>query len=79
MFSREAFLCLPYFDHMHRFLPALFLRGGYMVESVEVNHRPRVRGKSKYGVHNRLWAGIVDLMGVYWLIRRSRLPEVTEE
>ena len=79
VFSREAFLRLPYFDHMHRFLPALFLREGFMVESVEVNHRPRLRGRSKYGVHNRLWAGIIDLLGVYWLIRRSRLPEVTEE
>ena len=79
VFSREAFLLLPYFDHMHRFLPALFLRGGYGIESMEVNHRPRSRGKSKYGLHNRLWAGIIDLLGVYWLLHRSRLPEVVED
>jgi dolichol-phosphate mannosyltransferase len=79
LFSREAFLLLPYFDHMHRFLPALFLREGYTIESVEVNHRPRNRGESKYGIHNRLWAGIIDLLGVCWLMRRSRLPEVLED
>jgi dolichol-phosphate mannosyltransferase len=79
VFSREAFLLLPYFDHMHRFLPALFLRGGFAIESIEVNHRPRNRGKSKYGLHNRLWAGIIDLLGVWWLLRRSRLPEVIED
>jgi dolichol-phosphate mannosyltransferase len=78
VFSREAFLLLPYFDHMHRFLPALFLRVGYSIESVEVNHRPRNRGESKYGIHNRLWSGIIDLLGVCWLMRRSRLPEVLE-
>jgi dolichol-phosphate mannosyltransferase len=79
VFSREAFLLLPYFDHMHRFLPALFLRGGFAIESIEVNHRPRNRGKSKYGLHNRLWAGIIDLLGVYWLLRRTTLPEVVED
>jgi dolichol-phosphate mannosyltransferase len=79
VFSREAFLLLPYFDHMHRFLPALFLRGGFAIESIEVKHRPRNRGKSKYGLHNRLWAGIIDLMGVWWLLRRTRLPEVIED
>jgi dolichol-phosphate mannosyltransferase len=79
LFSREAFLLLPYFDHMHRFLPALFIRGGFAIESVEVNHRPRNRGTSKYGIHNRLWSGIIDLLGVCWLMRRSRLPEVLED
>jgi dolichol-phosphate mannosyltransferase len=79
LFSREAFLLLPYFDHMHRFLPALFLRVGYSIESVEVNHRPRNRGASKYGIHNRLWSGIIDLLGVFWLMRRSRLPEILED
>ena len=79
VFSREAFLLLPYFDHMHRFLPALFLRGGFAIESIEVNHRPRNRGKSKYGLHNRLWAGIIDLLGVCWLLRRTTLPEVVED
>jgi dolichol-phosphate mannosyltransferase len=79
VFSREAFLQLPCFDHMHRFLPALFLRGGFAIESIEVNHRPRNRGKSKYGIHNRLWAGIIDLLGVYWLLRRLRRPQVIED
>jgi len=74
VFRRDVFLELPYFDHMHRFLPALFLRAGGSVRSVAIGHRPRVRGRSKYGVHNRLWVGIVDLFGVRWLIRRSRVP-----
>ena len=78
LFPRELFLELPYFDHMHRFLPALVRRAGGEVVSVEVNHRPRTRGRSKYGVHNRLWVGLVDLAGVLWLMRRSRLPEVEE-
>jgi len=78
VFSREAFLALPVFDHMHRFLPALVQRGGGEVVSVEVNHRPRTRGASKYGVHNRLWVGLVDLLGVMWLQRRARRPAVTE-
>jgi len=76
VFRREDFLELPYFDHMHRFLPALFKRLGGTVLSVDVSHRPRVSGKSKYGIGNRLWAGIVDLIGVAWLLRRSKLPEV---
>lgn len=78
LFGREIFLSLPYFDHMHRFLPALVQREGGRVISVEVNHRPRVRGVSKYGVRNRLWVGIVDLCGVLWLQRRSRLPAIIE-
>jgi len=78
LFSREIFLELPYFDHMHRFLPALVLRAGKKVQSVEVNHRPRNRGVSKYGVHNRLWTGIVDMLGVLWLQRRGKRPEITE-
>ncbi|MGA7949312.1 MAG: glycosyltransferase family 2 protein [Thiobacillaceae bacterium] len=76
LFSRETFLALPNFDHMHRFLPALVLRNGGAVISVPVNHRPRERGDSKYGIHNRLWVGIVDLFGVAWLQRRVRLPEL---
>ena len=71
VFEREAFLALPHFDHMHRFLPALFLRAGGRVVSVEVGHRPRARGVSHYGMWNRLWVGIVDLFGVWWLIRRK--------
>ncbi len=69
---RQAFLDLPFFDHMHRFLPALIERGGGTVVSVEVGHRPRLRGQSKYGVHDRLWVGITDLCGVLWLKRRAK-------
>jgi dolichol-phosphate mannosyltransferase len=71
LFEREAFLAVPHFDHMHRFLPALFLRAGGRVVSVEVGHRPRTRGQSHYGLFNRLWVGIVDLFGVLWLIKRG--------
>ena len=71
LFEREAFLALPHFDHMHRFLPALFLRAGGRVVSVEVSHRPRERGSSHYGMWNRLWVGIVDVLGVWWLISRK--------
>ena len=78
LFEREAFLELPYFDHMHRFLPALFQRAGWQVRSVPVNHRPRTRGVSKYGMWNRLWVGIVDLRGVGWLIRRAKRTAVEE-
>ena len=78
LFEREAFLDLPYFDHMHRFLPALFQRAGWQVRSVPVNHRPRTRGVSKYGMWNRLWVGIVDLRGVGWLIRRAKRTAVEE-
>jgi dolichol-phosphate mannosyltransferase len=78
LFRREVFLALPYFDHMHRFLPALIQRHGGATVSVEVNHRPRERGRSNYGLHNRLWVGIVDLVGVMWLQRRARRPEITE-
>lgn len=76
VFSRDTFLRLPYFDHMHRFLPALVQRHGGRVVSVIVNHRPRERGASKYGLHNRLWVGIVDLFGVSWLMRRAKHPVV---
>jgi dolichol-phosphate mannosyltransferase len=72
LFEREAFLALPHFDHMHRFLPALFLRAGGRVVSVPVGHRPRLRGRSHYGLFNRLGVGIVDLFGVMWLMRRRR-------
>ncbi len=72
LFPRDAFLELPRFDHMHRFLPALFQRHGARVISVPVNHRPRLRGTSKYGMLNRLWVGIVDILGVMWLRRRYK-------
>lgn len=76
LFPRDAFLDLPYFDHMHRFLPALFQRRGGVVRSVPVSHRPRRGGRSHYGVHNRLWVGLVDLCGVVWLLRRGHRPHV---
>ena len=74
LFPREAFLALPFFDHMHRFLPALMRRGGSEVVSVPVRHRERRHGRSHYGIRNRLWAGIVDMLGVLWLQRRSKRP-----
>ncbi len=78
VFTREAFLDMPRFDHMHRFLPALMIRRGGRVVSVPVNHRPRERGASKYGVMNRLWVGIVDLFGVRWLQKRASVPQVEQ-
>jgi dolichol-phosphate mannosyltransferase len=69
---RDVFMDLPRFDHMHRFLPALFLRAGARVVSVPVAHRPRERGTSKYGLFDRLWVGIVDIFGVMWLRRRAK-------
>jgi dolichol-phosphate mannosyltransferase len=74
LFSRAAFLDLPTFDHMHRFLPPLFMKQGRTVISVEVNHRPRERGTSKYGTWDRAWAGLWDLLGVAWLQKRSKYP-----
>lgn len=71
VFPRALFAILPRFDHMHRFLPALAQRSGAASISVAVNHRPRLHGQSKYGIGNRLWVGIVDLMGVMWLRRRA--------
>ncbi len=76
--ARAAYLELPCFDHMHRFLPALVQRNGGATLSVEVNHRPRTRGTSNYGLFDRLWVGIVDLCGVLWLKRRAKRPEVRE-
>ncbi|MDX1569101.1 MAG: glycosyltransferase family 2 protein [Xanthomonadales bacterium] len=70
IFRRDDFMVMPQFDHMHRFLPALFVREGMRVINVPVNHRPRTAGKSKYGVGNRLWVGIVDLLGTRWLLKR---------
>jgi dolichol-phosphate mannosyltransferase len=70
VFYREDFLELPAFDHMHRFLPALMQRHGGKIHCVPVNHRPRLRGTSKYGIGNRLWVGITDLFGVMWLQKR---------
>lgn len=72
VFRRELFLALPYFDHMHRFLPALAQREGAVVVSVPVGHRARAHGRSKYGINDRLWPGLMDLVGVHWLVRRDR-------
>ena len=71
LMHRATFMRLPWFNHMHRFLPALYQRAGARVISVPVRHRPRTRGTSKYGLRNRLWVGIVDLFGVRWLILRN--------
>lgn len=78
LFRRDVFLDLPYFDHMHRFIPALVKRNGGVVLSVAVNHRSRERGRSHYGTLDRLWVGIWDLLGVMWLRRRTRTPVVEE-
>lgn len=78
-FRREAFLRLPYFDHVHRYLPALMLREGYEVAFEDVGHRARGGGRSKYTNLGRLWDSLSDLLGVMWLNRRARDPgEVTE-
>ena len=78
LFERAAFLDLPYFDHMHRYLPALMLRAGWQVKSVPVNHRARGAGQSKYNNLNRALVGIADLRGVAWLIKRSKRTGVEE-
>ena len=79
-FRRDVFLALPYFDGLHRFLPALVRREGYDIGYVDVVDRPRASGVSNYGMWDRLWIGILDLAGVWWLIRRKkRIPEVSEE
>ncbi len=74
VFYRQTFMDLPWFDHMHRFLPSLVQRGGGRVLSVEVRHRPRRHGKSHYGTLDRLRVGVVDLLGVAWLQRRYKIP-----
>jgi dolichol-phosphate mannosyltransferase len=76
LFNKAAFLDLPYFDHMHRFLPALIKRAGGQIRSVHVSHRNREFGKSNYGTLDRLMVGIVDLFGVAWLQRRAKLPVI---
>jgi dolichol-phosphate mannosyltransferase len=78
-FRREVFLALPYFDALHRFMPALVKREGFRVVHVDVIDRPRLAGRSNYGFFDRLWVGIMDLVGVWWLIRRRRrLPAARE-
>jgi dolichol-phosphate mannosyltransferase len=78
-FRREVFLMMPYFDGLHRFLPALARREGYDIAYVDVTDRPRRSGVSNYGFFDRLWIGIMDLAGVWWLIRRKKpTPAATE-
>lgn len=77
-FRRDGFLALPYFDHMHRYLPALFARDGWRVAHVDVGHRPRGAGTSNYSNLQRGLVGIVDLMGVAWLRRRRKKTVATE-
>jgi len=79
VFSREAFLRLPFFDHVHRYIPALMLREGYATEFCDVNHRHREFGVSKYTNFGRLMVSIADLRGVMWLNRRARNPEGWDE
>jgi dolichol-phosphate mannosyltransferase len=79
VFRREAYLALPYFDALHRFMPALMKREGFGVAHVDVVDRPRHAGRSNYGLFDRLWVGILDLAGVWWLIRRRRRVPVAQE
>ncbi len=74
VFYRESFLRLPFFDHMHRFIPALMHREGFAMEFLDVSHRPRTHGRSKYGVFDRLLVSVSDVLGVMWLNRRCRRP-----
>lgn len=76
LFPRATFLSLPWFDHAHRFIPALVKGRGGNIAIVEVNHRPRTAGLSKYTAWNRGWAGIVDMIGVMWLLHRTRVPRI---
>ena len=77
-FPRAVYLDLPYFDALHRFMPALVRRDGYAISLVNVVDRPRLSGVSNYGFFDRLWVGVVDLVGVRWLVRRRRhIPVVT--
>jgi glycosyltransferase involved in cell wall biosynthesis len=78
-FRRDIFVSLPYFDGLHRFLPALVRREGFEIGYIDVVDRPRQHGQSNYGLWDRLWVGILDLFGVWWLIRRKkRVPEIEE-
>ena len=78
-FRRDVFLMMPYFDGLHRFLPALMRREGFGIAYVDVIDRPRHSGVSNYGFFDRLWIGIMDLFGVWWLIRRKKPTPVATE
>lgn len=79
VYWREAFLRLPFFTSMHRYLPALFLTYGHEVAYLPVNDRPRQAGRSKYNNLGRALIGLYDLVGVSWLRRRTRVPEIVED
>jgi dolichol-phosphate mannosyltransferase len=79
LFRREDFLELPFFNHLHRFIPVLMKAKGVDIVLVDVSHRARTRGQSKYGVWNRLWVGIVDLFGVRWIVARTKPPVEVKE
>jgi len=74
----DWYLKLPCFDHMHRYIPSLIQAYGGKMQVHPVNHRPRLAGRSNYGVWNRLWVGLVDVLGVWWLKRRAKTIEVRE-
>lgn len=76
---RSTYQQLPYFDHMHRFIPSLVMRCGQHMLVAPVDHRPRLKGRSKYGTWNRLWVGIIDLLGVIWLNARAKQVQAREE
>lgn len=78
VFPRHTFLQLPYFDHMHRYIPALVKRLDGSIKVVEVSHRDRQHGESKYGMWGRLFAGLIDMLGVIWLQKRAKVPQVKE-
>jgi dolichol-phosphate mannosyltransferase len=75
LIPRDLFLALPYFDSLHRYIPALVNHLGYEVKNVPVDDRPRISGRSKYGNFSRAAVGVVDLMGVVWLMRRTTVPD----
>lgn len=79
IFKRDDFLALPFFDHIHRYIPAMMRREGVITHAFPVNHRPRQRGVSKYGFWDRLWVSLADILGAYWLLQRRKLPEIIHE
>ncbi|MFT6071714.1 MAG: glycosyltransferase involved in cell wall biosynthesis [Alphaproteobacteria bacterium] len=79
VFRRDAYLKLPYFNHMHRYFAALFQREHYQVLLADVGHRHRRAGRSKYGNWDRFAAGIFDLLGVLWLMKRRKKASIIAE
>jgi glycosyltransferase involved in cell wall biosynthesis len=79
VFKKECVTGLPVFKGLHRFLPILAATNGYTITEIPVDHRPRILGKTKYGVHNRLWVGLADTIAVMWMKRRLVFPEITTE